>query len=127
MTPIRMDRAESAVRIVIKFIEFINTQDAEHMADLFSKDIIFDHFEPAPDGLPYSTPTAVVNFFEGVFQSHPTLKLEIEDLFGYGNRCILRWNLQVPEGSQIRICKRGLTLFQIRDDQITEILSYGKQ
>lgn len=127
MTPIRMARVESGVRVIIKLIDCFNQHDAGKMGELFSDDVVFDDFIPAHDGMTYSGRDSVVGFFKETFRKNPTLILETEELFGYGYRCILRWKIKRDKKAEALACKRGLTIFLIRNDEICELLSYAKQ
>ncbi|HEY9055247.1 MAG TPA: nuclear transport factor 2 family protein [Rectinemataceae bacterium] len=54
---------------------------------------------------------------EGAPDIGPGERLEIEEILGFGSRCILRWRIAVSE-------MHGLDMFRIRDGLIVERLSY---
>jgi len=122
MTPIRMARVETGVRVIIQLIECFNRHDADKMTDLFSENVTLDDFS----GSTNTGRDSVVVFFSEIFQKNPEMILETEELVGYGYRCTLRWNIKQDKKSDVSHCKRGLTLFLVRGDQICEINSYSK-
>lgn len=126
MTPIRMARFETGVRVIIKLIECFNQHSAQKMTELFSEEVTFDDFTPAPGGSVYTGRALVLDYFKAIFQRCPMMILETEELFGYGHRCILRWKIKQDQKAETPACKRGLTIFLVRNDQICEMLSYAK-
>ncbi len=76
MSPIRMSRIESAIRVVLKYIEAFNRQDVAGMMQLLSDKCIFENPDPAPDGAVYSGKEALSRFWEGFFRQSPHARLE---------------------------------------------------
>ena len=62
MSPARMSRLESAIRVVLEFNEAFNRHDVAGMMQLMSDDCIFENTNPAPDGAVYSGKEAVTRF-----------------------------------------------------------------
>lgn len=50
MSPIRMSKIESSVRVVLEFNEAFNRHDLAGMMALMSEDCIFENTYPPPDG-----------------------------------------------------------------------------
>ena len=50
MSPIRMSKLESGMRVVLEFNEAFNRRDFAEMMQLLSDDCVFDETFPAPDG-----------------------------------------------------------------------------
>ena len=126
MSPARMSKIESAMRIVLAFNEAFNRHDVEGMMQLMSEDCIFENTTPAPDGTVYKGKEAVTQFWQNFFRESPKAHIEIEEIFGLGNHCIMRWRYEWVEelGAQGHI--RGVDIFKIRDGLISEKLSYVK-
>jgi len=124
MSPVKMSRIESAVRVVIRLIDAINTHDIGQMESLFDDDVVFEDAH-AGNSPAITGRTAVVSYLEQLLVKVPELSVETEELIGFGNRCILRWLARWDEKQNAQPV-RGLTLFQIRNDRLTEILSYEK-
>ena len=74
MSPIRMSKIESALRIVLEFNEAFNRHDVAGMMKLMSEDCVFDNTDPAPDGTIYSGKEAVTQFWQEFFRESPMPK-----------------------------------------------------
>lgn len=121
MSPIRMSKIESGVRAVMEFNEAFNRHDVDGMMKLMSDDCVFENTAPAPDGTVYTGKEAVTSFWRDFFLQSPQAHIEIEDIFGMGLHCIMRWKYSWGNGHV-----RGVDVFQIRDGLICEKLSYVK-
>ena len=126
MSPIRMSRLESGMRIVIEFNEALNRHDVAGMMQLMSDDCVFENTDPAPDGTVYSGKAAVTRFWQDFFRESPNAHIEIEDLFGLGLRCIMRWRYEWVDAAGVKGYVRGVDIFQLKDGLISEKLSYVK-
>jgi len=126
MSPTRMAKLESAMRIVLEFNEAFNRHDVAGMMQLMSDDCVFENTDPAPDGTVYSGKEAVTQFWQDFFRESPHAHIEIEEIFGLGNRCIMRWkyNWIDVEGKKGHV--RGVDIFQVKDSLISEKFSYVK-
>lgn len=126
MSPTRMSRLESAMRVAIKFNDAFNRHDIAGMMQLTSDDCIFESFSPPPDGTLYPGKEAITQFWEEFFRQSPHAQLEIEEIFGLGERCITRWkyNWKNKNGEKEHI--RGIDLIRVRNDSVCEKLSYVK-
>ena len=126
MSPTRMAKLESAMRIVLEFNEAFNRHDVAGMMQLMSDDCVFENTDPAPDGTVYSGKEGVTQFWQDFFRESPHAHIEIEEIFGLGNRCIMRWkyNWIDVEGKKGHV--RGVDIFQVRDGLISEKFSYVK-
>jgi ketosteroid isomerase-like protein len=126
MSPARMAKIESAMRIVLDFNQAFNRHDVAGMMRLMSDDCIFENTHPAPDGTAYSGKEAVTQFWKDFFDESPQAHIDIEDIFGMGNHCIMRWryNWVDQDGNQGHV--RGVDIFQVRDGFIFEKFSYVK-
>ncbi len=121
MSPIRMAKIESAIRLVLQFNEAFNRHDVTGMMKLMSDDCLFENTAPAPDGTIYSGKDAVTQFWQDFFRESPQAHIDIEEIFGMGNRCIMRWKYSWGEGHV-----RGVDIFKVEEGLITEKLSYVK-
>lgn len=126
MTPARMSKVEAATRIVLDFNEAFNRHDVPGMMKLMSDECIFENTYPASDGTRYTGKEAVTQFWQDFFRDSPQAHIEIEEIFGLGERCIMLWRHSWvdTEGSQGHI--RGVDIFRVRDGSILEKLSYVK-
>ena len=121
MTPVRMSKIESGMRIVLEFNEAFNRHDVAGMMMLMTDDCVFENTDPAPDGTTYSGKEVVTKFWQDFFRESPHAHIEIEEIFGMGLHCIMRWKYTWGEGHV-----RGVDVFKLRDNLICEKLSYVK-
>src|SRR3989304_6469402 len=99
MSPSRLAKIESAIRLALEFNKAFNKHDIAGMMQLVSDDCIFENSSPAPDGASYSGKEAVTRFLEGFFRESPQARVEIEDIFGLGLRCIMCWRYEWKDSS----------------------------
>ena len=126
MSPARMEKVESAMRLVLAFNDAFNQHDVDGMMKLMSEDCIFENTAPAPDGTAYKGKDAVTQFWYDFFHESPSAHIEIEEIFGLGNHCIMRWRYDWVDVSGTNGHVRGVDIFKIRDGFISEKLSYVK-
>jgi len=122
-----MSRVESAVRIIIELNIVFNSHDHEKMLGFFSEDIRFEDVLADSGGVTYSGPNNVAQYFKDCFQQYPGIQLEQEELFGFGNRCILRWKAILDKKAPESESFRGISLFRVRNGCIAEIVSYARK
>ena len=126
MSPIRMSKIELATRIVLEFNEAFNRRDVTGMMRLMSDDCVFENTAPAPDGTVYSGRKAVTQFWQDFFRESPEAHIEIEEIFGLGLRCIMRWRYEWVDAAGNKGDVRGADIFQVKEGFICEKLSYVK-
>lgn len=127
MSPIRMSKIESAMRIVLEFNDAFNRHDVAGMMQLMSDDCVFENTDPAPDGTRYSGREAVTQFWQDFFRESPQAHIDIEEIFGQANnRCIMRWKYNWVDAAGQKGHVRGVDIFQVKDGLISEKLSYVK-
>jgi predicted SnoaL-like aldol condensation-catalyzing enzyme len=114
------------MRAVIEFNEAFNRHDVAGMMRLMSDDCVFENTAPAPDGTVYSGKAAVTQFWEQFFRESPQAEIVIEDIFGFGPRCIMRWRYSWVDHAGTPGHVRGVDLFQVKNGLISEKLSYVK-
>jgi predicted SnoaL-like aldol condensation-catalyzing enzyme len=126
MSPVRMSKLESGMRVVLEFNEAFNRHDAAGMMQLMSEDCVFENTDPAPDGTVYKGKEAVTQFWQDFFHQSPQAHIEIEEIFGLGFRCIMRWRYDWADGTGKEGHVRGVDIFKLKDNLICEKLSYVK-
>jgi ketosteroid isomerase-like protein len=114
------------VRIVLAFNEAFNHHDVAGMMQWMSDDCVFENTAPAPDGTVYSGKEAVTQFWQDFFRESSSARIEIEEIFGLGNRCIMRWKYTWVDAAGKEGHVRGVDIFQVRDGLISGKLSYVK-
>jgi len=126
MSPTRLSKLESSMRTVLAFNEAFNRHDITGMMQLMSDDCIFENTAPAPDGTAYKGKEAVTQFWQEFFNESPQAHIEIEEVFGLGLRCIMRWRYEWVDGEGKRGHVRGVDIYRVKDGLIQEKLSYVK-
>jgi limonene-1,2-epoxide hydrolase len=122
----KMSRIETAVRVVLAFNEAFNRHDVAGMMQLMSDDCIFENTAPAPDGTVYAGKEAVTQFWQEFFRQSPQAHIEIEEIFGLGFRCVMRWRYEWVDMAGEKGHVRGVDIFQVKNGRISEKLSYVK-
>ena len=126
MSPIRMSRLESATRLILEFNQAFNRHDVAGMMQLMSDDCVFENTKPAPDGAVVSGKEDVTKFWQDFFRESPQAHIEIEEIFGFGERCIMRWRYSWVDKGGEKGHVRGVDIFRVRNGFIHEKLSYVK-
>ncbi len=126
MSPARMSRFESAIRVVLEFTEAFNRHDVPGMMRLMSDDCIFESTDPAPDGTVYSGKSVVTQYWQDFFRTSPHAHIEIEEVFGFGMRCVMRWRYDWVDEAGEKGHVRGVDIFRVKNGSIYEKRSYVK-
>lgn len=126
MSPARLSRFEAVVRLVLAFNEAFNRRDVEGMMRLMSEDCVFENTDPAPDGTVYSGREAVTQFWRDFFRESPQAHIEIEEIFGLGFRCVMRWRYDWVDAAGQKGHVRGVDIYRVKQGLISEKLSYVK-
>jgi hypothetical protein len=126
MSPTRLSRMESVMRIVLEFNDAFNRHDVAGMMQRMSDDCVFENTHPTPDGTLYSGKEAVTRFWQDFFAESPQAHIEIEEIFGLGYRCVMRWKYSWVDANGTKGHVRGVDIFKVRSGFICEKLSYVK-
>lgn len=126
MSPVRMSRIESAIRIVLDFYESLNRHDVTGMMKLFSKDCVFESPDPIPDGIVYSGKESITQYWHEFFRQSPHAHIQIEETFGLGLRCIALWKYSWEDADGEKKHIRGIGVFQVKDDLICKMSAFVK-
>ncbi|NPV55821.1 MAG: nuclear transport factor 2 family protein [Anaerolineae bacterium] len=126
MCPTRMAKLESAIRIALAFNEAFNRHDIAGMMQLVGEDCIFEAAAPAPDGALYSGKEAISRYWQDFFRRTPHALIKVEEIFGFGNRCIMRWRYEGEDAAGLKGRVRGVDIIKEKDGAISERLSYLK-
>lgn len=126
MSPTHLARLESAVRLVLEFNDALNLHDVAAMMQRMTDDCVFENTAPAPDGTVFAGKEAVTQFWQDFFRASPHAHIDIEEIFGFGDRCVMRWRYSwVDEAGQPGHV-RGVDVYRVRGNAICEKLSYVK-
>jgi ketosteroid isomerase-like protein len=126
MTPARMEKVESAIRLALAFREAFNQHNIQAMMVLFKDDCHFESPNPAPNGLTINGKDELFKYWHHFFETTSQSKLDIEEIFGFGERCIIRWNLAWTDTHDNHLTLRGVYIFKTENSLICELFSYIK-
>ena len=126
MNPIRMSYMEGAIRTAIAFNEARNRHDIDNMMQLLHNDCALETARPAPEGTKYTGKDAISHFWHEFFNKSPNAHFKIEEVFGLGYRCVMRWRYSSSDSEIDEDFIRGVDVFQFKEDLIVEMLSYVK-
>lgn len=119
-----MARIESALRAALDFVEALNRHDIAGMMRRVSDTGVLESAGPPPDGAAYSGKEAIARFWQDFFRESPAARVEVEEAFGFGERCVLRWKFHGIRGEEGHL--RGVGVFREKDGLICEMFFYVK-
>ena len=126
MSPIKMHKIESGIRLVVELYNGINNHKVEDIIGLLSDDCTLESTSPVPRGLIYTGKDQIRKYYENLFEERREVRFKTEELLGFGHRCIIRWEcIWVNENSSEETI-RGIDIIKEKNDLISEILSYSK-
>lgn len=126
MSPYRMSKIESAMRVTLEFKEAFNRHDVAGIMQLMSENAVFESYHPTPNGALYSGKGAITRFWQDFFRESPQAQLKVEEIFGLGERCIMRWKYTWAEAGGGEGHLRGVDIVRVVDGYIQEMYSYVK-
>jgi ketosteroid isomerase-like protein len=115
-----------AIETVKRFNAALNAGDLPAMQALLTSDTVFENTYPPPDGARYAGAAAVGAFWEDFFRSARAPRIEIEELFAAGERCVMRWTYSWRDAAGAPGHIRGVDVYTVRGGLIAEKLSYVK-
>lgn len=120
------DGDKPVIEVVIAFNDALNARNLEGTMALLTPLSAFENTYPAPDGSRFVGLDAIRDFWENFFQSSSNARIEPEEIFATGNRCVMRWTYHWidQDGKQGHI--RGVDIYRIEGGLIAEKLSYVK-
>ena len=101
------DKARDTIE---RFHEALNRRDLGALGDLITDDCVFEATSPAPDGTRHVGRQAVVEACRVFFAGSPITHFEVEEMFGAGDRVIVRWLYTWADGTSagLTCCGSGL-------------------
>jgi ketosteroid isomerase-like protein len=104
-----------------RFHDALNRRDLDALDDLITDDCVFDATSPAPDGTRHTGRQAVLDAFLAFFADSQTTHFEVEEMFGAGDRVVVRWLYNWADGHV-----RGVDVIRVRAGRVAESLAYVK-
>ena len=122
----KMSRIEGIMRLVLAFSEAFNRHDVAGMMQLLNDNCTFESGRPAPEGRAYVGKAAIQQYWQDYFRAFPQAQIEIEEIFGLGMRCVMRWRCEWEAESGSKESLRGIDVFQVKQGRISEQFAYVK-
>jgi ketosteroid isomerase-like protein len=109
--------------VVRRFNDAFNRHDVDAVMALMTDTCVFESTFPAPDGERHEGQAAVREFWERFFASTPRALFETEEIFGAGDRAVVRWTFRWDDrGGHVR----GVDVMRVRDGKVAEKFAYVK-
>ena len=126
MTASRPDPQTAATRDAVdRFNEAFNRHDVPGIMAMMTADCRFENTRPPPDGERIDGDERMRAFWEATFIRSPQARFEAEEVFAFGDRCVVRWVYHwVRDGKLGHV--RGVDIFRVKDGLVFEKLSYVK-
>jgi len=122
----KLSRIESGLRLALAFYEAFNNHDAAAMADMISDDCLLETFAPSPAGRLISGRETIAHYWQESFAKTADLHLELEDIFGLGQRVIALYRCDWTDAASAAQHIRGVDIMRFQSNMITEIKAYSK-
>jgi ketosteroid isomerase-like protein len=91
----------ATLEVISRFNDVFNRHDVDGVMALMTADCVFENTLPAPDGA----------------------RFETEEVFGVGDRAVVRWVFRWDDqGGHVR----GVDVLRVRDGRVAEKLAYVK-
>jgi predicted SnoaL-like aldol condensation-catalyzing enzyme len=121
-----MSKLESGIRAVLDLNKALNRHDVPGMMQLIQDDCIFENAVPAPEGATFIGKEAITNYWLNFFQASPHAQIKIEDVYGFGKQCVMRWRYTWVDASGEEQHLRGVDIYKVEEGLICEQRSFTK-
>ena len=118
--------AADVVQLILDFNAALNRGDVAGMLKLMTDDCIYENTYPPPAGERYSGQAAVRGFWEGFFRDSLEPRIETEEIFALGERCVMCWTYHWLDNDGKPGHVRGVDVYSVRAGLIAEKRSYVK-
>jgi len=126
MSPIKMQKAESAIRLVVELLNAENEHDIEGIVRLLNDKCILEDSSSMLQNENYKGKEEIRKHFQELFSKRKNILYQTEELVGFGHRCILRYKSKWIDEEGKEVIERGMDSFKEENETIIEILSYIK-
>lgn len=118
MSPLSMDRLESALKAALEFYACMNRADAAGLGKILAGDCVLDGPDSRLEGR-----DAIISFCSELISEEPKSRWEIVEALGAGHRAIIRWKRLSADAGEL---SRGVDIVRERSGALVEILRYLK-
>jgi predicted SnoaL-like aldol condensation-catalyzing enzyme len=126
MSPIKMHKIESGIRLVVELYNGINNHKVEDIIDFLCNDCILESASSTPYGNVYKGKDQIRKYYENLFKERKEVRYKTEEIMGFGHLCIIRWECIWVNRVGTKETIRGVDIIKEKNDFIYEILSYIK-
>jgi len=120
-----MSKIESVSRAVLEYKEAFNRHDSTGMVNLISDNCAYESADGTDDTV-IRGKAEITRYWERLFREMPGIHITGEEIFGLGNRCVLRWRSEWEDETGETRQKRGVDIFEFRNGLIVKQYSYVK-
>ena len=117
--------ATPAVDVVHRFNDAFNGHDIEAVMAMMTDGCVFEGTAP-PDGTRHQGADEVRAVWEQFFAASPGARFTTEEIFGAGDRVVVRWRYEWVDQTATAGHVRGVDVFRVEDGLIREKLAYVK-
>jgi ketosteroid isomerase-like protein len=126
MTPVRMARFESGIRTVLDYHDAFNRHDVSGMMKFITDDCNYEAAAPLPAGVRCVGREAILNYWQDIFHKLPDASMTVEEIFGIGTHCVMRWRLEWSGKANKKEYLLGVDIFHFKNGLISEMYSFKK-
>lgn len=126
MSPIKMDRFEAALRVVIQYKDAFNRHDTASLLSLYREDCVLETGQAADGKGVVRGSGSIRAYWQDFFLRHPQAFLLVEESYNVDYRCVMQWTLKWHSAAGQEIQRRGVDLFKVMNGVIYEQLCYLK-
>lgn len=125
MSPIRMQRMESGIRLIIALFEQLNAKNMNGITEILSCDCVLENIRGAGEGNVCKGKERIKQYYEDLCREKSNIAFRIEEIVGFGHRCAVRWRCIWTDAEGREKATRGMDLIKEKNDLLCEILSYS--
>ena len=125
MSPIKMQKVESGLRLTLDLVSYINSRELASILSLLSGDCVVESEEQGPSDSVFKGAEEIGRYFHTLFAKKKGLVLKVEEFFGFGHSCVAAWEGGWEENGT-RQTLRGVFIVQEKNDKISKISIYTK-
>jgi len=126
MSPIKMEKAEKANRLGLKYIEAINAQRIEMIEKSLHSECIWETSASSPEDGKIIGGKNIVEYWKNKFGGRLKHSIKVEEIMGSGLRCILFEEIEEEKTGGLHTIRRAVEIFEVQGEEIIRIRSYTK-
>ena len=126
MSPIKMEKAEKANRLGLKYIEAINAQRIEMIEKSLHSECIWETSASSPEDGKIIGGKNIVEYWKTKCGGRLKHSIKVEEIMGSGLRCILFEKIEEEKTGGLQTIRRAVEIFEVQGEEIIRIRSYTK-